>query len=410
MTRNERGSRRRVARATGLFLWSGLLLSSASLEAQHPPLPGPPSGLTQPEGEPSVVAGGVPGDGGVVPGDALMYIGTYQGSIYVLDEAEERVVDRIELQTGIPRSFVLSADGTRFYVRDVSFERIEVVEIATKKTLDVFTLSEGDEKVRIWGMEVSPDLEYAILMIRSYRQLPDRFQVGEMRLVQYDLDEHRIVRDIPWPDERPRERMNMRFSQDGGLLYLFLDDVRIYDTTTFEEVDRWDFSGAMGGGMEELDFGFPDTPFEDPGIFTGLFRVTDPVHDRRMMGIARADLDRRELDLQILGPDESGLRFSLAPGGRSGFILKSEVEDYQFWTVDLDEGKVLSRQRFRGRPRMTLQSSSNGDVLYIYNAGHTIDLYRADDYEYLRTIVLDADTTTPLFILPRPSGGAAGDG
>ena len=57
---------------------------------------------------------------------------------------------------------------------------------------------------------------------------------------------------------------------------------------------------------------------------------------------------------------------------------------------------------------MTLLSSSNGEVLYIYNAGNTIDLYRADGYEYLRTIVLDADTTTDLIILP-PPGGSTGD-
>jgi len=35
---------------------------------------------------------------------------------------------------------------------------------------------------------------------------------------------------------------------------------------------------------------------------------------------------------------------------------------------------------------MALKTSSNGKVLYIYQAGNTIDLYEAETYQYLRTI------------------------
>jgi hypothetical protein len=49
---------------------------------------------------------------------------------------------------------------------------------------------------------------------------------------------------------------------------------------------------------------------------------------------------------------------------------------------------------------MALRTSSNGKVLYIYQAGNTIDLYDAGTYKYLRTITLDADTTTELIVVP----------
>jgi len=52
---------------------------------------------------------------------------------------------------------------------------------------------------------------------------------------------------------------------------------------------------------------------------------------------------------------------------------------------------------------MALKTSSNGKVLYIYQAGNTIDLYEAGTYKYLRTITLDADTTTELFVVPEPA-------
>ena len=40
---------------------------------------------------------------------------------------------------------------------------------------------------------------------------------------------------------------------------------------------------------------------------------------------------------------------------------------------------------------MALRSSSNGKIIYIYEAGNTIDLYEAAAFKYLRTITLDAD-------------------
>jgi hypothetical protein len=52
---------------------------------------------------------------------------------------------------------------------------------------------------------------------------------------------------------------------------------------------------------------------------------------------------------------------------------------------------------------MSLKTSSNGQVLYIYNAGNTIDLYDASNYQYMRTITLDGDATSDLFVVPPKS-------
>jgi hypothetical protein len=51
---------------------------------------------------------------------------------------------------------------------------------------------------------------------------------------------------------------------------------------------------------------------------------------------------------------------------------------------------------------MSLRVSSNGKLLYVFQAGATIDVYEAASYKYLRTIQMDADQTTNLFILPKP--------
>jgi hypothetical protein len=49
---------------------------------------------------------------------------------------------------------------------------------------------------------------------------------------------------------------------------------------------------------------------------------------------------------------------------------------------------------------MSLRTSSNGKVLYVYNAGETIDLYDASTYKYMKTIHLPGDHTTDLFVFP----------
>ena len=125
--------------------------------------------------------------------------------------------------------------------------------------------------------------------------------------------------------------------------------------------------------------------------------MTDPVQGRRMMGIARVNLAEQDVDFYTLGPSER-VSFALAPGGRRGYGLRSEIGFYEFWTFDLEGRRVASRVEFPGRPRMSLLPSSNGELLYIYNAGNTIDVYDADTHELLRTVWLDADMTRFLLV------------
>ena len=57
------------------------------------------------------------------------------------------------------------------------------------------------------------------------------------------------------------------------------------------------------------------------------------------------------------------------------------IDEYEFWTFDLENYRVLSRTPFRGRPRMGLRVSSSGNVIYIHTAGNTIDLYDAATFK-----------------------------
>jgi hypothetical protein len=334
-------------------------------------------------------------------GDHLFYMGTYRGNVQIFDEATEQKIGEITLRTGIPRSLILSQNRQHFYVLDSTLEKIEVVDIASRSTLSQFTLSEGNKKTRIRSMQVDPLERFMILLSRSATKLVDRWQISDVALQLYDLREKRITRSIPWPRGEERENFNIRFSPDGKLLYFFGDDILILETENFTEVDTWPISRPTEAGLGRINFGAIDDTYDEPGFFTGIFTMQDPVQNRRIMGVGRVNLVGKSIDFSPIGPAE-GVSFAMAPDRKRGYGLLQQIGRYEFWAFDLENKKLLNRIPFDGRPRMALKVSSNGKLLYIFNAGATIDVYEAATYKYLRTIQMDADQTTSLFILPKP--------
>jgi WD40 repeat protein len=336
-------------------------------------------------------------------GNQLLYIGTYAGNVQIFDEATEKQIGEIKLQTGIPRSLILSFDKTKFYVLDSTLEKIEIVDIASRHSLSTFTLSSGNKRTRIRSMQVDPLDRFMILLTRSATKLVDRWEISDIALELYDLRQKKITRSIPWPGGEARENVNLQFSPDGKLLYFFGDDVLILETENFTEVDTWALSRPIEQGLGRVSFGSVDATNDDPGFFTGLFTVQDPVQNRRIMGIGRVNLVGKSVDFHPIGPAEF-VGFAMAPDRKRGYGLLQQIGRYEFWTFDLEQKKLLNKTAFEGRPRMALRVSSNGKLLYVFQAGATIDVYDAATYKYLRTIEMTADQTTNLFVLPRPAG------
>jgi hypothetical protein len=341
-------------------------------------------------------------------GDQLMYIGTYAGTIQIFDEATEARVADIKLQTGIPRALTLSQSRTKFYVMDSTNEKMEIVDIPTRTTLSTFSLSEGNKKVRIRGFQVDPLERFLILLTRSATKQIDRYEIGDIAMQFYDLAQKKITRTIPWPRGEEREFVNIRFSPDGKLLYFFGDDVLILETTNFTEVDTWPLSRPIEPGLGRVNFGSVDDFNEDPGFFTGLFTTQDPIQNRRIMNIGRVNLVAKTIDLTPIGPAE-GVSFAMSTDRKRAYGLvqgggqspAQPIGRFEFWAFDVAQRKLLSRTQFDGRPRMALRVSSNGKLLYVYQAGATIDVYDAASFKKLRTIEMNADQTTTLYILPR---------
>ena len=348
-------------------------------------------------------------------GNGTLYIGGWPNRIFAIDEATEQVTGTIIVTTagppkgGPPRNMILSKDRKRFYLTN-SLQHVEIIDIAARKSIDSFKIDEGPTKrTYLRGMVADPLDRFLVMVIKSAEKKIDRYEIGPPRMIVYDLKEHKITRTIPWPNDEERDNISAMFSPDGKLLYLFSDEVLIYDTTDFKQVDSWDLSRPIEEGFGRLDFGPRDTTYEEPGFYSGIFMYRDPVQERDIMGVARVNLSAKTFDFWAVGPVprlQFGARpvsFSLAPDRKRAYGLLQEIGRYEFWNFDLERRKV-SKTEFEGRPRMALRTSSNGKVLYIYQAGNTIDLYDASTYRHLRTITLDADQTTDLFVIPAESG------
>jgi hypothetical protein len=325
-------------------------------------------------------------------GNGTIYWANYGNSILVVDEATMQVTDEIGLTSGIPRDLHLSHDRSRFYVRDATNEHIEVVDIAGRRSLGSFTLSQGSTRVRISNIVTSPDDSYAILFARATSRLSDRFEIGDPFILKYDLVNREVIDTISIAGQSDRTGGNILFSDSGESAYLLSGgSVLVLETEGFTEVDRWE-GMEPEPGFGRVGLSFPNSPHQIPGFYTSLVRITDPIQGRQMMGFATVDLEGRKIEFNVLGPSES-VSFQLAPGGKTGYGLTSSIGRYEFWTFDIEAPRIERRATFPGRPRMSLAVSSNGRYLYIHNAGNTIDIYDAETYEHVHQVVLDGDMT-----------------
>lgn len=336
----------------------------------------------------------------VSAGNGTLYIGTYKGEIEIYDEATEKMVGTIKLKTGIPRSLTPSPDRTRFYALNSTFDEIEIVDIASRASIETFKLTQGNKRVRVNSMQADPNNKFLILLYKTATKQIDRWEIGPPTIQQFDLATKQFTRVIPWPKGEERETMQMRLGPDGKHLFMFGDDVTVLETANFTEVESWPYAQPVESGLGRVSMGPSFDFFDRPGTFTGLFTMADAIQKRRLMGIGRVDLQARKVEFNPLGPASPVGAFAKSPDGKRAYGLIQDIGKYEMWTFDLENNKVLKRTEFEGRPRMALRVSSNGKFVYVYVAGATLDVWDAEQHKYIRTINLGGDQTTELFVVP----------
>jgi hypothetical protein len=108
--------------------------------------------------------------------------------------------------------------------------------------------------------------------------------------------------------------------------------------------------------------------------------------------------------IALTSAEQGQLSFALGGDRQHAYALLQRIGHHELWTIDLAGKRRQSKVEFNGRPRMAIRTSSNSRIIYLRQAGNTIDLYEADGFKYLRTITLDWDMPYDTFhvVPPRP--------
>ena len=198
----------------------------------------------------------------------VMYAGALPSRILVIDENEGKVVDEILLSAGVPRRLRLSYDKKKIYVFTAN-SGIAVVDLATRKVINEFSLHEGNRRVRIRG-GYAPDPQDRLLytIVRVAIQQVDRFEVEKPKFAVIDLAQQQITRTVDLPEDEPRlgRGAGLRVSPDGKYLYAFQDNVLVFDTEDFKLVEKIELSKPLYPGMEQItsDRVMTRTKIEEP--------------------------------------------------------------------------------------------------------------------------------------------------
>ena len=340
-------------------------------------------------------------------GGSLFYAGALSKKLIVFDETQEKVVDQIPVETGVPRRLRLSYDRKKIYVSTPLKNGIEVVDMATHKVVNHFVLDEANRRVNFGGHAPDPQDRLLYGSVTISTKQTDRFEIEKPKLAVVDLAQQKIVKtaEAPMVDDRPAVNGAYRVSPDGKYLYLFGEDVRIFDIADLKLLDTIELSKPLYPGMASIGFGFREDPLEDPGTVTGLFNSTDPVVRRSIFGIARFDLNKRIFDFTPVGPSAGGMfGLQLTPDKKTGYTIASHGDlgnrRSEFWVFDMATRKVIKRVEFEAPPSgFTL--SGDGRSIYLHGSVPVIDVWDAATLKQRKTIDVNADLTTGLLVVPR---------
>jgi DNA-binding beta-propeller fold protein YncE len=365
----------------------------------------------------SVVASGQ-----AVSSGQLMYIGTLDKKLLVIDENKEDVVAQIPLD-GIPRTTALSADHKKLYIFTTDM-LLETVDLETRKVSGGFNLGDPRTHVRIQatapdvvhignnsrfsGLAVDPLGRYIYTTMRVIRDI-DQYRIEQPQFVAIDLQDKKIAKSWPFPPDMDQGfgfDATYKVSPDGKLLYVFQDDIVVFDLNTFKQVDRMDLSQPPYPGASPYRLAANEDYFDAPNMVNSVFTSVDPIVHKGTLGLASINLATRKVDYFPIGPLLPMLGFLVSPDHKRGYSVMPTTGTggnrlTEWWVWDIPNHKVIRKKEFESRPTFRFAVGGDGKRLYLYGAGSTLEIFDSATLESKKLIYLNKDTTTNLITLAK---------
>ena len=338
----------------------------------------------------------------------LAYIGTLDKKLLIYDEDKEEVVGEIPLQ-GIPRQTALTHDQSKLVVMTTQMA-VETVDLKAKKMLTHFELADGRSRPRMsrggGGLALDPSGRYLYATFRNSVRESDFYKMEPPQFVKIDLQTGKIVQSFSFPANMENgfgAGVGYKVSPDGKSLYVFDEDIIIYDLATFKEVDRIEMSRPDYPGSSPYRLVAENDPNARDNEYTSLFTSVDPVVHKGTLGLATLDLNSRKSTFVPIGVDLPSLGFLLSPDHTRGYSIMFEGlggnRRTEFWVWDIASHKVIKKAPFEARPTLRFGLSADGKKIYLYGAGSSFEVFDGDTLQSRKLIFLNKDTTTNLVTL-----------
>jgi len=361
--------------------------------------------------------------GQIASSGQFMYIGTLDKKLLVIDENKEDVVDTIALD-GIPRSTALSADRKKLHIFTTQM-LLETVDLESRKIISSFNLADPNSRprmqatapdrvvlggnIRYSGLAVDPTGRYIYSTMKTAIKDIDEYRIEPPQFVAIDLQEKKIAKSWPFPkgmDQGFGFDATYKVSPDGKLLYVFQDDILIFDLSTFQQVGQIPLAQPTYPGASPYRLAANDDSMDDPDKATSVFTSVDKIVHKGTLGLAIIDLNTRKIEYHPIGPLLPMMGFLVSPDRKRAFsvmqkIGEGENRETEWWVWDIPTHSVIRKKSFESRPTFRFAVGGDGKKLYMYGAGSTLEIFDAETLESRKLIYLNKDTTTNLITIAR---------
>jgi hypothetical protein len=365
------------------------------------------------------IAGMITGQGALAGN--LMYIGTLDKKLLVIDEDKEEIVDQMPLE-GIPRTTALSADRKTLYIFTTQM-LVETVDLGARKVLSTFSIADPNTHLRLQGsapdrinvgsnsrfagLAVDPNGRYIYTTMRVVVKDIDQYRIEPPQFVAIDLQDKKVAKAWPFPKDMDQGfgfNATYKVSPDGKLLYVFQDDILVFDLATFKQVDRIALAQPEYPGATPYRLAANEDSFDEPDTVTSVFTAVDDVVHKGTLGLAKINLLTRKVDYFPIGPTLPMMGFQVSPDRKRGYSVMPKIgtganRSTEWWVWDLQKHDVIKKKEFESRPTFRFSVGGTGKKLYMYGAGSTLEIFDAETLESRKVIYLNKDTTTNLITL-----------
>ncbi|MCJ2178694.1 hypothetical protein [Novosphingobium album (ex Hu et al. 2023)] len=331
---------------------------------------------------------------------STIVLGGYPDQIQMVDDVSGKVVQKVDLKSGLPTNLQFSADGKRIYITTLTTSGIEVMDAASRKIISSLSLNTPVTRYRFSGGVPDPSGRYFYIVGTRMDKEADLYRFSKPRFMKVDLKTGQIVKSVDFDpkDEGPGYRTRFAMAPDGKSLYIFQKKILIVDTASLKVVDRIDLQKPDFPGMQDVGIGGGLETLKEPGVYVSVFNSEDPYIHNKVFGIARFDLTARTFNFTPIGPaPEQMAGLEVTPDGKHGYTVavngKLGAKRCEFWHFDLTTNAALDKAEFPCRSRFYFGMSRDGQKLYIYGAGYDIAVYDAKTLKFEQDWELTNDIT-----------------